>query len=101
MANVKELLEQSAHGVQVVLGIEDVNELASIIADRLTANVIEAINNKEGERLLTCDEVQGMLGIGRTTLYRWERSGYLMPVRIGAKVRYRIADVEQIKERRL
>lgn len=37
-----------------------------------------------------------MLGVSRTTLYNWEKSGYLIPVRIGRKVLYRAADIEEI-----
>ena len=45
---------------------------------------------------LTAKETEGFLKTTPTTLYRWEKSGYLVPVRIGKKRMYRIEDLEKI-----
>lgn len=37
-----------------------------------------------------------IVSVTRNTLYRWEKIGYLIPVRIGAKRMYRISDLEAI-----
>ena len=34
------------------------------------------------------------LGVDLSTLWRWDRSGYLRPVRIGRAVYYRLSDIE-------
>jgi len=32
----------------------------------------------------------------RVTLHRWEKSGYLTPIRIGKSVRYRLSDINAL-----
>lgn len=45
----------------------------------------------------TAAEVAAMLGVSKITLHRWEKDGYLKPVRIGGGlVRYKEEDVQQI-----
>lgn len=69
-------------------------------------NVIEGIINetllKKGDqkqdKLLTVAEVCNELGVDRSTLWRWEREHYLMPVRLGSKVKYKMSDIESMKK---
>lgn len=45
--------------------------------------------------LLTVPQVMAALAIkSRATLWKWEQSGHLTPVRIGRAVRYRPEDVQ-------
>lgn len=37
-----------------------------------------------------------IVSVTRNTLYRWEKIGYLTPVRIGSKRMYKISDLEAI-----
>lgn len=41
------------------------------------------------------------LNVDNSTLWRWEKAGYLIPVRIGKAVYYRESDVQAIEEGRL
>lgn len=41
-------------------------------------------------------QARQIVSVTRNTLYRWEKIGYLTPVRIGAKRMYRISDLEAI-----
>ena len=40
------------------------------------------------------------MGVTKSTLWRWEKQGYLMPVRFGRKVMYRKCDLEKINEKK-
>lgn len=61
-------------------------------ANNLVSNAIEryeaARSAHNNEEFLTTDEVAEMLSVNRSTLWRWEKRGYLMPIKIGAQVRY-------------
>ena len=46
--------------------------------------------------LLTVRQTMELLGVTRSTIYRWEQSGILMAVRIGGVVRFRRADLERL-----
>jgi hypothetical protein len=50
------------------------------------------------EELLTRREVLQMLGVDSSTLWRWAKTSYLVPVNYGGRKRYRVADVRAIPE---
>lgn len=70
----------------------DLKEFAMYLAEELTARHQE----KSDDQVLTPDEVAAMLGCSTNTLWRWARQGYLVPVKIGRKPRYRASDVEAL-----
>lgn len=49
-----------------------------------------------GDTLVPKAEVQKMLGVDASTLWRWEKAGYLAPVRIGVKVMYRKGELDRL-----
>lgn len=73
-------------------------------ADRLIAKAQEAkalelahqqeANNKE--TWITAKEVSKMCGVCSTTLWQWERKGYLVPAHVGSHKRYALTDVKKI-----
>ena len=46
--------------------------------------------------LYTRKQTIALLGVDSSTLWRWAKSGYLVPVEYGGQRRYRVADVQQI-----
>jgi predicted DNA-binding transcriptional regulator AlpA len=54
----------------------------------------------EEEKLISPRETKDKLKISTTTLWRWDNSGYLKPVRVGGLVRYRLSDVNAMIEKR-
>jgi len=56
-------------------------------------------DRQAGDHLIRKEEARRMLGSpDPSTLWRWEKAGYLTPVRIGAKVFYRQSDIDGIIE---
>ncbi|MDR1594287.1 MAG: helix-turn-helix domain-containing protein [Prevotellaceae bacterium] len=41
-----------------------------------------------------------ILDVDLSTLWRWKKSGYLVPIKIGGKTRYRTSDIEKLTETR-
>ena len=39
-----------------------------------------------------------MLDVSQSTLWRWQKAGYLVPLNVGGKRRYRMSDVRRILE---
>ena len=52
------------------------------------------------EKYLTAEETAGMLGVDKSTLWRWNKCGYLTNIKVGSKVRYRLTDVESLMKKR-
>jgi excisionase family DNA binding protein len=44
------------------------------------------------------DKVAKMLDVSKPTLWRWRKRNYLVPVKIGGKIRYRKSDVKRLLE---
>lgn len=91
MINIAELLTANA-AVQLVVSAADLKEFALALAKELKPQ-----QQQDNDRLLTADEVAETFGVTKKTLQRWEKDGYLTPVRIGGGlVRYKRKDVQQI-----
>lgn len=52
------------------------------------------------EKYLTAEESAQMLGVDKSTLWRWDKCNYLPKVKIGSKVRYRQTDVEELMKKK-
>lgn len=68
----------------------------------LTAIVLkmieEAAATRQAEHLVTAKEAMETLQVSKTTLWRWEKLGYLVPVRVGGGNRYKYSDIQRIME---
>ena len=57
----------------------------------------ERRDRQAGDHLIQKEEARKILGgPNPSTLWRWEKAGYLTPVRIGVKVFYRRSDIDGI-----
>ena len=50
------------------------------------------------EELLTRKEVLKILGVDASTLWRWAKSGYLVPSNFGGQRRYKASDIRNLAE---
>lgn len=93
--NIASILDSGAN-VQIVVTAADLKEFALALAKELKQQP-KPQQDAQSDRLLTVTEVTEMLGVTKPTLHRWEKDGYLKPVRIGGGlVRYKAKDVQQI-----
>ena len=54
---------------------------------------------KAQDMLITPEQAAETLKVSKVTLWRWEKSGYLIPISIGGKKRYRNSDIAKIMEK--
>lgn len=52
------------------------------------------------EKYLTAEETAQMLGVDKSTLWRWSKCGYLPKCTWGGKVRYRLSDIEDLMNKK-
>lgn len=93
--NLKELINSSA-GISFNVSAEDLKSLI----DLAVIKAKEEFESKERETYLTAERAGEMLGVNRTTLWRWAKDNYLNPIEVGGKRRYRLSDVNHILEGR-
>lgn len=89
--NIQEILK-SNQAIMVVVNPSDLKEFASSIIDELMKNRPD----EKAEEYLTRKEAADTLKVDVSTLWRWEKSGYLLSKKIGAKVVYAKSDIEKI-----
>ncbi|MDR2385542.1 MAG: helix-turn-helix domain-containing protein, partial [Tannerella sp.] len=58
----------------------------------------QQITDANTETYPSPDQVAKILDVDKSTLWRWRRNGYLIPIEIGGKRRYRMSDVKKILE---
>lgn len=75
--------------------IMSADDLESVIY-KIIQDKGEKSKSKKDEEFLTIKEVIRKLGVSRTTLWRWEKNGYLTPIRVGNKVRYNSSEINKL-----
>lgn len=93
----------------IELARECPNVMISISAsDLVTANEMliaeckremeKSIAESKSITYLTSEQVMGMLNVAPSTLWRWQKVGYLTPIVVGGQKRYRSTDIRKILE---
>lgn len=76
---------------------EELTEALRSVVSELLAELEE----KKKDALIAKKAVSERLNVDNSTLWRWEKSSYLKPVRIGKSVYYHESDVKDIEEGRI
>lgn len=94
--NIQQLLNSNPEGLAIV-SLSDLREFAKFLLD----------NNKQSEQMPQLDvqsedisysteHVVRLLKVDKSTLWRWQKSGYLLPFKIGNKNFYSKTDIDAI-----
>ncbi len=93
--NIYELLNENP-GLNITINagqlLECIDYCVMKTRKEIEAEVIAAKAESYLTRLETCD----FLKVDQSTLFRWSRRGYLMPVEIGGRRLYRMSDLTAI-----
>lgn len=84
----------------------DANVTISVRPAELKEFAIEVVNEcltsaaksqePQQAKLISQDEVADKLGVSKNTLWRWSKTGYLTPIKVGRKPFYKLSDVEAL-----
>lgn len=91
--NIQQLLESGAN-VTVSVTPADLKEFALSLIN--AAQEMGKQQKKEEERYLTTRETAKKLNVSGNTLWRWKRSKYLVPVKVGGTPYYKMSDIEKL-----
>ena len=84
----------------ISVSVEDLLKANKELVSETVKALEQKITDAKAETYPSVDKVCEMLDVSKPTLWRWEKSQYLVPVRIGGKVRYRMSDVKRILDER-
>ena len=92
--DLKQLYEMGGD-VHVTVRLEDLRQWHRELTAAVPSPLVSPALPQTGE-LYTRKQTIALLGIDSSTLWRWAKSGYLVPVEYGGQRRYRVSDVQQI-----
>lgn len=90
-----ELVDQYPE-LNITIKAKELREMAEYLIKRTRQELEQHIANANNETYLSRDEVAKMLGVDKSTLWRWNRDGYLHHIEVGGKRRYRISDIQRV-----
>ena len=88
----RDLLNSGAN-VSVTVKLEDLKELFKEVSNGQTS----LPKDVPSEEFLSRKEVLGILKIDSSTLWSWEKTGYIKSYPFGGRKRYKLVDVEAIR----
>ncbi len=92
---ITELLQTSAN-INLTITLDDLrtftNELIQSTKKELEAEILAQKAERFIPRLEACD----MLKCDQSTLHRWAKRGYLVPIEVGGKRVYKLSDLQRI-----
>ena len=91
--NIIELLNNGAN-VQLVINALDLKEAFL----QWNEETRQPDAERKAESYLSAQETADKLGVDVSTLWRWDKSGYLKKIKVGNKIRYRESDVHKVME---
>ena len=93
--NIIELATQCPE-LTVSIKVHDLVEGLNILIGNVKSELEQTISDQQAETYLSRDKVMETLGISSATLWRWQKIGYLIPLPVGGKRRYRMSDIQKL-----
>jgi hypothetical protein len=87
---------QSGVNVSITIGTNDLMQFANHLIRSTKDELESTILAKKKETYVTPDEVSVQLRVDRSTLWRWAKTGYLIPIEVGGKRLYKQSDIDII-----
>ena len=88
--------------IQYVIGKDDLEEIIrSTVDDKMKEFFAEKKREEENDanRLVSPKEACRQLNVNLSTLHRWKKKDYLVPIYVGDRPRYRQSDINRIVEK--
>lgn len=89
-------LAKEAPGTIIAVPVGDLVEANNRLVERTIADLERSIAERRETVYLTRDQVLDKLNVDPSTLWRWAKRGYLVPVKVGGENRYKSTDIDRI-----
>lgn len=93
--SIQEIIQSGAN-VSITVGANDLVQFANHLIRSTKEELETSISAKQKETYLTLDEVKSLLHVDRSTLWRWAKTGYLIPAEVGGKRFYKKSEIDAI-----
>lgn len=89
---------QQAPSINITVSAADLRDFASRLIEQTKAELEQTISDSKAESYVSSEKAIELLDICKTTLWRWKKRNYLVPIRVGGNERYRMSDIKKILE---
>ena len=93
--NIQEILKSEAN-FNVTIGINDLRQWHNEVISSTKKELEEVVLSDKMETYPTPKQVSEILNVNLSTLWRYAKRNYLVPIEVGGKRRYRMSDVKAI-----
>lgn len=93
--NLREILQESGN-VTIAVSLVDLKQFALDIIESTKKELEDVVIADKAETYPSPKRVCEILDVDASTLWRWNKRGYLCPAEVGGKRRYRMSDVNAI-----
>lgn len=87
---------ETGMNVSVSIGLDDLRRWHQEVLADTKRQLEQAITDANAETYPSAKKVAEILDVNESTLFRWRKKGYLVPIEIGGKRRYKMSDVNKI-----
>ena len=91
-------LAKECPGTVIAIQAGDLAKANRTLVEEVRAYLEKEAGRKAASVLLTKEQVMQRLNVSDTTLWRWGKCGYLVPITVGGQLRYKSTDIEEIME---
>lgn len=81
--------------INITIRAGELLEMAEYLVKLTRKELEQQIADANTETYPSPDQVAKILNVDKSTLWRWGKRGYLKPIEVGGKRRYRMSDVKQ------
>jgi Predicted site-specific integrase-resolvase len=93
--NIKDLVATGAN-IALTIYLQDLIEFHRVVVADTKRELEQEIVENKSERYIDRKRTRELLDVDDTTLWRWNKRGYLKCVKVGGKVRYAMSDIKRI-----
>ena len=90
------LLAQKYPNLNVTIGLAVLLEFGRFLVDETKQQLEQTINDEKAEMYFSPNKTAELLSVDLSTLWRWNKRGYLTPITVGGKRRYLKSDIDKI-----
>lgn len=91
-------IQREMPGVTISIALSDLKEWSKEIIAETKKQLEQSIIEANTEVYISPKKTAEKLEVDPSTLHRWKVKGYLIPVEVGGKRRYRMSDINRILE---
>ena len=91
-------LAKECPGLQVTISLGELIDANRMLIAEVKRELEQEIADSKAETYISRDKAMEISDVSSSTLWRWKKMGYLVPVTVGANDRYRMSDIRRIME---